>query len=210
MQKLVSHNLTVTQLAFSPDSKKLLSVSRDRTWSLFEYDENTNLFNLICKSDKQTGIHARIIWCCAWTHDSLYYATGSRDGKLVIWGQNFQSDSNKISYCAKTDPLVVPEKSFTAVDFAPTLIDNNSTYLLAVGTDCGSITLYKWTYDEKSVTPWFKIAVLCNEYPFFIIYLIIINSNGYFLCIYRYKKKNVHNKIIVIIIYIKVKFITIN
>jgi len=163
VQKLVSHNLTVTQLAFSPDSKKLLSVSRDRTWSLFEYDININSFTIISKTDKRTGIHTRIIWCCAWSHDSIYFATGSRDGKLVIWGEN----ENKISYNAKTVPLVVPEKSFTAVAFAPTIIDrSNLTYLLVIGTDCGNITLYKWNCGVKSVTPWFKIASLSNEYPF--------------------------------------------
>jgi len=167
VQKLVSHNLTVTQVAFSPDSKKLLSVSRDRTWSLFEYDVNFNSFIIKSKSDKKTGIHARIIWCCAWTHDSEYFATGSRDGKLVIWGQNNQCHDNKTAYFAKTNHLVVPEKSFTAVAFAPIFINNNnSTYLLAVGADCGSITLYKWTCEEKFVSPWFKIADLCNEYPF--------------------------------------------
>lgn len=167
IQKLISHNLTVTQLAFSPDSKNLLSVSRDRTWSLFEYDIKTNSFIIISKSDKHTGIHTRIIWCCAWTHDSVYFATGSRDGKLVIWGQNDHSVDNKIAYCAKTNPLIVSEKSFTAVAFAPTLMSEcNKTYLLAVGADCGNISLYTWSYKEKSVTPWFKIADLINEYPF--------------------------------------------
>lgn len=166
VQKLVSHNLTVTQLAFSPDSKKLLSVSRDRTWSLFDFDVATNLFVLISKSDKHTGIHSRIIWCCGWSHDSLYFVTGSRDGKLVVWGQNNQKD-NKISFQAKTDPLVVPEKCFTAVAFAPTNMSNsNSTYLLAVGADCGNIALYKWNSDEKAVVIWYKIVDLCNEYPF--------------------------------------------
>lgn len=175
IQKLVSHNLTVTQLAFSPDSKKLLSVSRDRTWSLFEYDMNTNNFVVKFKSDKRTGIHARIIWCCAWTHDSIYFATGSRDGKLVIWGQSDQSIDPKISYYAKTDPLVEPEKSFTAVAFAPKLIDD-SLYLLAVGSDCGNIALYKWNYEEKSVVPWYKIADFCNEYPFLCFYIITTNK----------------------------------
>ncbi|VVC32544.1 Hypothetical protein CINCED_3A022921 [Cinara cedri] len=167
VQKLTSHNLTVTQLAFSPDSTKLLSVSRDRTWSLFSYNENKNSFIIISKSNKRTSIHTRIIWCCAWTHDSLYFATGSRDGKLVTWGQHNQSDNTEITYCAKTDPLVVPEKSFSAVAFASTTIENySSIYLLAVGTDCGNIGLYKWNCEENHVTPWLKIVDLCNEYPF--------------------------------------------
>lgn len=169
VQKLFSHNLTVTQLAFSPDSKKLLSVSRDRTWSLFEYDVNTNYFIIINKSDKETGIHTRIIWCCAWTHNSTYFATGSRDGKLIVWGQNNQINNNKKVYSAKTDYLIAPEKSFTAVAFASKCINNNSTYLLAVGADNGIISLYKWDSEEKCISSWFKITDLHNEYPFIIV-----------------------------------------
>lgn len=80
LQKLRSHQLTITQMKFSPNDKFLLTVSRDRKWSLFE--EVNGTFGLRGASNPKGGIHARIIWCCDWTRDGKYFVTGSRDKKV--------------------------------------------------------------------------------------------------------------------------------
>ena len=58
-QRLVSHQLTVTQMAFSPDDRFLLSVSRDRRWSLFQLENNELGKKLIINAHLETKL---IFW----------------------------------------------------------------------------------------------------------------------------------------------------
>ncbi|KAK2584060.1 hypothetical protein KPH14_006508 [Odynerus spinipes] len=137
IQKLLAHQLTITQLSFSPNDKYLLSVSRDRRWSLFECNEN--VYNLVACSSKRDNLHSRIIWCCAWSHDSLYFATGSRDGKIGIWNETVK----KVETVVPLTSLDVQHQSITALSFASLKI--NEYYILAVGYEAGHIEIYKLT-----------------------------------------------------------------
>ncbi|XP_050665246.1 elongator complex protein 2 [Leptidea sinapis] len=145
IQKLVHHSLTVTQLAFSPNSRFLLSVSRDRKWSLFIRKSNTeNRFELAAYTDKTNGIHARIIWCCAWISDSKKFLTGSRDGKVCVWSQTPIMSETSLSVYVLYNKLGL-DTSVTSL--AATAHSNR--VIIAVGLDTGLINLYhlghEWT-----------------------------------------------------------------
>lgn len=83
ISRLPSHSLTVTCLAFSPDDQFLLSVSRDRTWTLFRHQNGDELtWTKFHSNDKRTSLHSRIIWAAAWAPDSKHFLTVSRDKKV--------------------------------------------------------------------------------------------------------------------------------
>ena len=83
----------MTQISWAPDSSKLVTVSRDRTWTLHrvtldkEGDTLRVRAEMMARSEKKSSVITRIIWSCAWTWDSQYFLTASRDKRLVIWGQ---------------------------------------------------------------------------------------------------------------------------
>ncbi|GFU60893.1 elongator complex protein 2 [Nephila pilipes] len=140
---LTFHSLTVTQLEFSPDDQYLLSVSRDRMWALYKYSpDESSLYKKIANLDKKSGVHARIIWSCSWSFDSLHFVTSSRDKKVAVWGKS-KENPDDFPLCSK--PLEV-EDSATAVSFAPGLVKNK--YLIAIGLENGSIILSSFFSDE--------------------------------------------------------------
>lgn len=149
-QRLEAHQLTVTQMRFSPDDLYLLSVSRDRCWSIFERAEQTAAgplgeYRLLEMTNKQNGVHSRIIWTCDWSPDSQYFATGSRDGKCVMWHQIDEQHkrnpaaSTLVQYTA-AGVFNVAGDSVTALAFAAQTTELGA-YLVAVGCETGTIRL---------------------------------------------------------------------
>lgn len=71
-----AHNLTVSALSFSPDSRLLLSVSRDRHFCLISPETGSIL--------GRHEAHTRMIFSADWvTNDS--FVTGSRDKTVKFW-----------------------------------------------------------------------------------------------------------------------------
>ncbi|KAK5603085.1 Elongator subunit elp2 [Crenichthys baileyi] len=159
LQALPYHALTVTQMAFSPDAKFLLAVSRDRTWSLWRRKLPTPespepLFLLSAHTCKDTAIHSRIIWSCDWSSDSKYFVTSSRDKKVIVWGPCMLEESEEPVFPLEIKPcstVLDVGDSATAVAFCPSLC-SDSSYLLAAGLECGRILLYRWRPGQEGAT----------------------------------------------------------
>lgn len=151
IQKLSSHQLTVTQMKFSPNGKYLLSVSRDRRWSLFARStaDKVSQYELAACTDKTNGVHTRIIWSCDWSHDNKYFVTSSREGKVVVWSkqgeQITETNDNKSSLNGwqSLEILELKQESITAVAFANTL-NKKGSYVVALGCESGHIYIYEF------------------------------------------------------------------
>lgn len=145
IQRLSGHNLTVTDLKFSPDNNYLLSTSRDRSWCVYKKTgSDSNPFELETKSDKHDSPHSRIIWACDWTFDSKLFGTTSREGTIAVWIKN----DNEVNESAKKwkllTSIVLKNESVTAISFSHNFYQGRTgEYLLAVGLENGQILIYE-------------------------------------------------------------------
>ncbi|BGP24984.1 RNA polymerase II elongator complex protein 2 [Rhodotorula toruloides] len=129
---LGGHALTITKLAFSPGGddvrdRWLLSVSRDRTFRLYERDESQGFGFYRPAGDAKP--HARIIWDACWATDSAFFATASRDKTVNVWARLNASLS-----CTAT--LKFDE---AATSVAATFLPGRGLHLLAVGLENGHV-----------------------------------------------------------------------
>ncbi|XP_036888980.1 elongator complex protein 2 isoform X1 [Sturnira hondurensis] len=153
VQNLVFHTLTVTQMAFSPNDKFLLAASRDRTWSLWKRQDTISpeldpVFSLFAFTNKVTAVHSRIIWSCDWSPDSKFFFTGSRDRKVVVWGECDSSDDSIEHSVGPCSSILDVGGSVTAVSVCPVL-NLSQRYVVAVGLECGKICLYTWKKTDQ-------------------------------------------------------------
>lgn len=153
VQNLVFHSLTVTQMAFSPNDKFLLAVSRDRTWSLWKRQDTISpeldpVFSLFAFTNKVTAVHSRIIWSCDWSPDSKYFFTGSRDKKVVVWGECDSSDDSVEHSIGPCSSVLDVGGAVTAVSVCP-LLNLSQRYIVAVGLECGKVCLYTWKKTDQ-------------------------------------------------------------
>ncbi|PKA47190.1 Elongator complex protein 2 [Apostasia shenzhenica] len=131
--RLQSHSLTVTQIEFSHDDAFLLSVSRDRQFSVFAVKKSGGevRHQLITKHEA----HKRIIWACTWNPFCHQFATGSRDKTVKIWAVEASKSVKQIKI------LPAFQESVTALSWLGCDRSCN-TGLLAVGMENGLIELW--------------------------------------------------------------------
>ena len=93
-QPLGGHALTITNIAFSADDARMVSVSRDRSWRLWQADGET--YRPVASSKA----HARIVWDVCWAHDDSFFATASRDKTVRVWslGDNGPTEANVLKF----------------------------------------------------------------------------------------------------------------
>lgn len=137
------HNLTVTQIRFSPDDNFMLTVSRDRTWCLFriKYLEEEITIERLTSSQK-TGSHNRIIWDASWTPDNHYFLTCSRDKRAIFWILRNESDQIDVEALSSH----TSKESILSVDVASCKIRND--YLVALALESGSIDIFTWSLES--------------------------------------------------------------
>lgn len=139
------HKLNVTDMEFSPDGGKLLSVSRDRVWAVWNVcrpsGENEKFSLQLIDSG---NFHSRALWVGTWAPLGNFFVTGARDRKLAIWKSNNETQKYEMD---------VVESFVTSVS----AVSVNPDGIIAVGLESGEIFFYQYNEDSANKEEKFKL-----------------------------------------------------
>ncbi|CAJ1977478.1 unnamed protein product [Sphenostylis stenocarpa] len=168
--RLQSHSLTVTQMEFSHDDNFLLTVSRDRQFSVFSITRTGSVEINYSLLARQEG-HKRIIWSCSWNPHGYEFATGSRDKTVKIWAVEKDSSIKQL--------MTLPQfmSSVTALSWVG-LHHQRNNGILAIGMENGQIELWNLSCnraDDGSIAPPGLAATLAIRIDPFICHASTVN-----------------------------------
>ncbi|PKU48843.1 hypothetical protein llap_814 [Limosa lapponica baueri] len=162
MEKLCSHLmkslLRIGDMAVQPaeDEETFNTISNQYPEIYFQPLILTGpVFSCCAYTDKNTAVHSRIIWSCDWTPDSKYFITGSRDKKVIIWGQcdlSVTTEGNTLGSIKPCSTVLDAGDSVTAVSISRALTPDGR-YIVAVGLENGKIILYTWKQSGQEPAP---------------------------------------------------------
>jgi WD40 repeat protein len=80
-----AHGRWVRQLAVSPDGTKLASVGDDMACRIWDIASGNRLLEMRGHAEQTPQNFTSMLYCCAYSNDGRYLATGDRVGHVVIW-----------------------------------------------------------------------------------------------------------------------------
>lgn len=140
--RLSCHDLTINQMCFSQDGKALLSVSRDRSFAIFQKLMDGSRFNFSL-AFRRTSAHTRLIYAGTWLFGDRFVGTGGRDKYLKV----FPTQRSNAYEAAE-----VFKRKF---DFPVTALDvldsaNEQEAVLATGFENGSIRIFRMSLADDN------------------------------------------------------------
>lgn len=134
---LVAHSLTVTRLTFSCHPQEyLLSVGRDRQWTVFQAEEDiSNKWTIFQAFPKA---HSRMILDAAWfpSNRNIFFATAGRDKLIKLWQLTNDGSRGKFELVE----TISRRSAVTAIAF--TCDHDKKLACLVVGEEDGHISFH--------------------------------------------------------------------
>ncbi|KAF3935736.1 hypothetical protein ABW19_dt0209219 [Dactylella cylindrospora] len=153
---LEAHSLTVNRIAFSSDDKYVLSVGRDRQWTVFERtsEELEGLVTPYQIHQVMPKAQTRVIFDGKWVPLVVgrMFVTAARDKSIKAWELKTEG---KEWECTET---VKFGESITAIDILdrPVTVERGRFVLLAVGLESGAWGVYAAEVRDEGLGNWNK------------------------------------------------------